>query len=88
MEVSMQSEDRPKPTIYEVAKRYACCLYAMSDILGIDPYTMLTKHREVVSNVFQQASREGIKIATDVRVPRLQLVAPLFVSDFKKEKAS
>lgn len=82
------SDERPRPTIYEVAKRYACCLYAMSDILGIDPYVMLSKHREVVSNVFQQASREGIKIASDVRVPKLQQVAPLFVSDWKKEKSA
>ncbi len=82
------SDERPRPTIYEVAKRYACCLYAMSDILGIDPYVMLSKHREVVSNVFQQASREGIKIVSDVRVPKLQQVAPLFVSDWKKEKSA
>ena len=82
-------EDRPKPTIYEVARRYACCLYAMSDILGIDPYIMLTKHREVVSNVFQQASREGIKIGSHIEVPKLQQqVAPLFVSDYKKEKTA
>jgi hypothetical protein len=87
MEISMH-DDRPKPTIYEVAKRYACCLYAMSDILGIEPYTMLTKHREVVSNVFQQASREGIKIASDVRVPKLEHVVSLFVSDYKKEKVA
>jgi hypothetical protein len=82
-------EDRPKRTIYEVAKRYVCCLYAMSDILGIDPYTMLTKHREDVSNVFQQASREGIKIASHIEVLKLQQQAvPLFVSDYKKEKTA
>ena len=59
-------------TIYEVCRRYVACLYAMSDILGIDPYVMLTKHREVVSNAFQQASREGIKLKTDIVLPTLQ----------------
>jgi hypothetical protein len=61
-------------TIYEVCRRYAACLYAMSDILGIDPYTMLTKHREVVSNCFQQASREGIRLRSDIDIPKLSQV--------------
>jgi hypothetical protein len=86
MEISMQDE-RPRATIYEVARRYTCCLYALSDILGLDPYTVLTKHQEVVSNIFQQASREGIKIAPHIEVPKLQQQAiALFVSDYKKEK--
>lgn len=75
--------DRSKGTIYEVAKRYTCCLYALSDILGIDPYTVLKNHREVVSNIFQQASREGIKIANDVRVPRLHKI---LVSDTSEKE--
>ena len=58
-------------TIYSVCRRYAACLYAMSDILGINPYVMLTKHREVVSNCFQQASRENIRISSAVELPKL-----------------
>lgn len=80
--------DQNRGTIYEVCRRYACCVYALSDIFGIDPYTILTKHREVATACMMQASREGIKIASDVRVPKLQMVTSLVVSNFRKEKAS
>ena len=80
--------EHSKGTIYECARRYACVVYALSDVLGIDPLTMITERREVCTAVFMQASREGIKIASDVRVPHLQMVSSLVVSDFKKEKAS
>jgi hypothetical protein len=88
MEIYMQDE-RPRTTIYEVSIRYTYCLYALSDILGLDPYTVLTRHREVVSNIFQQDSREGIKITTHIEVPKLQQQAvALFVSDYQKEKVA
>jgi hypothetical protein len=62
---------RQKPSIYEVAKRYAACTYALADILGIDPLSMLKNHREVITAVFMQASREGIRIRPEVKIPPL-----------------
>lgn len=76
---------RPRGTIYEVARRYVACAYALADILGIDPYTMISKHREVVSNVFQQASREGIRIDSKVDIPRL---FPIIVDSGTVRRAS
>jgi hypothetical protein len=72
------SSSRPKkPTIYEVAKRYAACVYAMADVFGLDPLTMLTRHREVCTAVFMQAGRENVRIDEHVRIPPLnRLYAP------------
>jgi hypothetical protein len=67
----IMDEIRPRPTIYEVARRYAACLYALSDVLGITPLDMLTRHREVVTATFMQASREGIRISSSVNLPKL-----------------
>lgn len=78
-------EPRPRPTIYEVAKRYACCCYALADVFGIDPITMLTKHREVITATFMQASKEGVRIDRSVQVPQLhKLYTP---EQLKKEVA-
>ena len=60
--------------IYDVARRYAACTYAIADVFGIDPYEMLCKHREVISNVFQQASREGLKVRREARIPKLRRI--------------
>jgi hypothetical protein len=86
MEMTMSiQDDRPRPTIYEVAKRYTACLYALSNTLGIDPVTMLTKHREVITAVFMQASREGIKVAPSVE---LLTLPKLYAPDGRLEKSA
>ena len=63
-----------KGTIYEVCRRYAACMYALSDIMGISPFDMLTKHREVITACMMQASREGIRISSAVDLPKLSAV--------------
>ena len=74
----MQHNHQPaRPTVYEVCRRYIACLYALSDILGIPPEDMLTRHRKVISACFMQASREGVRLANSVPIPPLiRLIDP------------
>jgi len=77
------AEERSRPTIYEVARRYAGCVYALSGVLGINPYEVLKNHREVCTAVFMQASREGIRISSNVEFPPIQRVV---LTDWREER--
>ena len=65
------NENNDKETIYSVAKRNYACVLALSSIMGFDPIVMLNERREICTAVFMQVSREGIKIKSDIKFPKL-----------------
>ena len=57
-----------KRSIYEVARRYSACIHALSDILGIPPYVLLTKHHAAIATVFLEVSKNGIRLDGGVQL--------------------
>ena len=62
-------KDIPKPSIFEVTRRYAACIYALSEVLGLAPYTLLKEHHAAIATVFLEASRNGIRLDDSVHLP-------------------
>ena len=65
-----------KPSITEVARRYHAAAVAVATTFGIPLEEVLNERREIVTAVFMQASREGLKLPATVELPMLATVPP------------
>ena len=69
----------PKPSITEVARRYHAAAIAVATTFGITLEEVLNERREIVTAVFMQASREGLKLPATVELPTLATAPPLLL---------
>jgi len=63
-----------------VERRYHACALAVATTFGITLEETLNERREIVTAVFVQASREGLKLPTCVELPPLALSPLLFTA--------
>jgi hypothetical protein len=78
---------RTRPTVYAHARLYVAGIFALADLLGIEPITVLTKHREVATTLFMQCCRDGIQVANSIDIPKVYQRLHT-TGDWREEKTS